>query len=93
MVRSFTVKGKVWVYPGLGGWHFVYVSKKNSELVGKRYGAGFVKVEATIGKTSWTTALFPDKKEGVYLLSIKQVVRKKEGIYDGDTIAIKCVLK
>lgn len=96
---KFIVKNKVWVWPGPpaggGGWHFVYVdgeNKKKIDKVGKKYGAGFVKVMAKIGKTQWQTALFPHKKEDCYLISIKQAVRKKEGIFVGDSVTIKVQL-
>ena len=92
---NLMVKGKVWVWPGVGGWHFVYVDSANKKKVdkyGQRYGAGFVKVLAKIGKTEWQTALFPHKKEDCYLISIKQSVRKKEGILDGDNVTIKLQL-
>ncbi|TXH02395.1 MAG: DUF1905 domain-containing protein, partial [Candidatus Moraniibacteriota bacterium] len=45
-----------------------------------------VKVRATIGNTSWQTGLWPQAKEGVYLLVIKAPVRHKEDIREGDTV-------
>jgi hypothetical protein len=89
MKKEFKIKAKVWVYPGLGGWHFVTLDKKLSaeiKKVAKTYGSGFVKVEAKVGKTAWQTALFPHTKSGTYLLSIKKLVRKKEGILSDDEI-------
>lgn len=55
---------------------------------GRYYGAGFVRVQAKTGKTSWVTALFPHKESQSYLLSIKENVRKKEGIFEDDIIEI-----
>lgn len=94
-MKSFVVDGKVWRWPGLGGWHFVYVPKELTEKikkVGKTYGSGFVKIEAKIGKSSWSTALFPHKKEGIFLISIKQSIRKKESIFEGDLVKVKIKL-
>ena len=51
-----------------------------------------MKVRATIGQTSWQTGLWPQAKEGVYLLVIKAPVRHKEGIHEGDTVRGKIVL-
>lgn len=95
--KRFIVKGKVWVYPGLGGWHFVYVDKKFSEKLKKekttnRVGFSFVKIKARLGKTEWNTSLFPTK-EGPYLLSIKASVRKKEAVYDGDDVTVRCIFQ
>jgi hypothetical protein len=94
-MKSFSIAGKVWIYPGVGGWHFIYVDKEVAAKIKKAartYGAGFVKVEATLGKTSWITALFPQTKNGTYLLSIKSAIRKKEDVWDGDEIKVKIKL-
>ena len=52
------------------------------------YGWGVIPVMARIGKTEWTTSLFP--KDGGYLVPIKAVVRRAEGLALGDepTIAL-----
>lgn len=92
--KTFFITSEVWRWPGslTGAWYFVYVDKKlNDEIktLGRRYGSGFVSVKVTVGKTSWDTALFPYKKENVYLISIKSSVRKKENISIGDILKIK----
>jgi hypothetical protein len=97
-MKKYTAKGKVWVYPGLGGWHFIYVDRPLAEKVkndGKQsiYGAGFIGIRATLGATSWDTAPFPSKKDSTYLLSIKKAVRIKEACYDGDVITITFTLR
>ncbi len=45
-------------------------------------------IKAKVGKTSWDTALFPHTKEGVYLISIKESIRKKEEILEGDILDV-----
>ena len=91
---KFLVKGKVYRYPGLGGWHFVELPKVLSAKIRKErhetVGWQFLKIQAKVGKTSWDTTLFPTKI-GPYLIAIKASVRKKEGIYDGDIVTIRCV--
>ncbi len=89
---AVTFSAKVWVYPGVGGWHFVYLPKKEALRISaqhtKKVGFGFIPVTVAVGGTHWKTTLFPSKREGTYLLAIKASIRKKEGIYEGDTIAI-----
>jgi len=87
----FKVKSEVWLYLGMAGWHFMSVPKKQSEEIKKMFGAmkhgwGSLPVVVTIGKTSWRTSIFPDKKAGGYLLPLKADVRKREGISVGDTV-------
>lgn len=79
------------VYPGMAAWRFLYVPQKDSAALKEKYGThargwGSLPVRATIGKTSWGTSIFPDKKSGCYLLPLKAAVRKVEGIDDEDTV-------
>lgn len=85
------MKSEVWLYPGMAGWHFLSVPKKQSEEIKKVFGAmkrgwGSLPVVVTIGKTSWKTSIFPDKKTDSYLLPLKSDIRKKESLAAGDTI-------
>ena len=89
MKKEYKIKAKVWVYPGLGGWHFVNVDKKISAEIRKVFPKGFVKIRAQIGQTAWDTSLFPHKQSASYLISIKSAVRKKESIFDGDEVKIE----
>lgn len=58
-----------------------------------RSGWGSIKVVATIGKTTWKTSIFPDKKSSSYLIPIKAEIRAKTSLVDGDTIKIKLEIK
>lgn len=51
------------------------------------YGWGMIPVAARIGSTSWTTSLFP--KDGRYIVPLKVVVRRAEGIDDGDVVSVE----
>ena len=89
--RAYKVTGEVWLWPGEAAWHFVGVDKKQSAELRERYGAsargfGSIPVTVTLGKTTWKTSIFPDKKSGTYLLPLKADVRRREGIGAGDRI-------
>ncbi len=83
---------KVFLYPGeSANWHFVPITKKVGQEIKETYGKssrgfGAVKVEVTIGKTTWLTSMFPDKYSGSYLLPLKAEVRKKEEIEAGEKV-------
>jgi len=88
---KFSIKEKIWLYPGMAAWHFLTVPKKESEKIKKEFGAkkrgwGSVPVKVTLGKTSWNTSIFPDKQSGCYLLPLKAEVRRKESVAHGDII-------
>lgn len=85
------MRAQVWLYLGMAGRHFVSLSRKHSAEIKKVFSAmargwGSLPVVVTIGKTSWKTSIFPDKKAGAYLLPLKADIRKKESISKGDII-------
>lgn len=88
----YKIKSGVWLYPGMAGWHFMSLPKKEGEDIKKRFGKkhrgwGSLPVVVTLGKTSWKTSIFPDKQSGSYLLPLKALVRKKEGVFSGDKVS------
>ena len=91
--KTYKLKAKVWKSPGFGGWHFVTVPHRQSAEITKLFGDqkrgwGSLPVKVKVGKTTWLTSVFPDKKIGAYLMGIKAVVRKKENIRVRDEIAL-----
>ncbi len=94
MKKVYTLRSELWLYPGeTANWHFVSVPKKESEKikneVPQKRGFGSVRVTVTIGKTTWMTSIFPDKRSGTYLLPIKADVRKKESLHKGDIVTFR----
>ncbi|MBI4080555.1 MAG: DUF1905 domain-containing protein [Candidatus Levybacteria bacterium] len=91
--NQYEIRNNVWLYPGMAGWHFVSIPQDISEDIKNNFGNrkrgwGSLPVIVTIGKTSWRTSIFPDKKVGGYLLPLKAEVRKKEGIVAEDTVSL-----
>lgn len=90
-MKNFSFKAEVWLWPGIGGWHFVNVPDEISKEVRERSGKGMVKVSCQVNKTKWDTALFPHKNQKGdfgYLISIKKIVRGREGVFSGDKIEV-----
>ena len=54
------------------------------------YGWGVIPASVTIGKTTYTTSLFP--KDGGYLVPLKDAVRKPEALAVDDEIRIRLEL-
>ncbi|WP_018350443.1 DUF1905 domain-containing protein [Longispora albida] len=84
--------GEIWYWRGPAPWHFVTVPEdgcRELEATAARvsYGWGMIPVTAAIGDTSWTTSLFP--KDGRYVVPVKTVVRRAEGLDVGDTVTIR----
>ena len=84
--------GKIWYWRGPAPFFFVTVPEKQSSdlkavsgLV--TYGWGMIPVYARIGKTGWKTSLWP--KDGLYIVPIKDSVRKAESLEQDDKVTIR----
>ena len=51
------------------------------------YGWGAIPVRVRIGRTEFTTSLFP--KDGGYLVPVKDAVRRAEGLAVGDEVRVE----
>ena len=85
-------EGKIWFWRGPAPWYYVTVPAKQSRELKAivrfvTYGWGMIPVDVQIGKTRWTTSLFP--KDGRYIVPIKASVRKAENLEEGDTVTVK----
>lgn len=83
--------GEIIFWKGPAPWFFVAVPAKQSADIQAisslvTYGWGVIPVHVRIGKTEFTTSLFP--KDGLYLVPIKASVRKAEKLEKGDTITV-----
>lgn len=86
--------GELWIWDTResDSWTFVTLSREHSDELrdraGPRTGFGSIRVEVTLGASTWRTSLFPDKESGGYILPIKAAVRKAENIAAGDKAKI-----
>jgi hypothetical protein len=84
--------GEVWFWKGPAPWYFVTVPEAESRQIKEveslvTYGWGMIPVNARIGNTVWYTALWP--KDGRYVLPIKSIIRKAEGIEEGQVVSAR----
>ena len=93
MDLSFTFDAELWLSSVEGSWVFLTVpediSDEIDDAVATKGGFGSVKVDATIGGTSWSTSLFPDTKAGAYILPVKKAVRTAESVDIGDGVTVQ----
>lgn len=87
---EWTFIGEVIEWRGPAPYLFVPMTPEDSEdLKEEARGLvywGQVPVEATIGNTDFTTALFP--RDGRYLLPVKVAVQRAEGIAEGSVVEV-----
>ena len=88
---EFRFSGEIWYWRGPSPFHFVTVPEEESldiEAVSAdlTYGWGVIPVSVRIGRTEFTTSLFP--KDGRYIVPIKVAVRRAERLELGDIVTI-----
>ena len=90
MELEFT--GELWFWRGPSPWHYVTVPEEGCAALEAvaglvSYGWGVIPVTAQVGRTAWTTSLFP--KDERYLVPVKTAVREAEGLELGDLVTIR----
>src|SRR5215470_10441662 len=88
----FEFSGAIWYWRGPSPYHFLTVPEAQSKELKAivhlvTYGWGMIPVQARIGSTRFTTSLF--HKDGLYVLPIKDSVRKAEGVEEGDQVTAR----
>lgn len=83
--------GPIWYWRGPAPFYFVTVPDQECVELSDAspavsYGWGMIPVTAQIGGTRWKTSLFP--KDGRYIVPLKDVVRKAEGLNVDDLVLV-----
>lgn len=86
------VVGPVVHWRGPAPFHFVVVPPEQSATLHDlapllTYGWGVLPVTARVGGTTFTTSLFP--RDGLYLVPLKDAVRRAEGLELGDVVELR----
>jgi hypothetical protein len=84
--------GEMFHWRGPSPFHFIEVPDEQSAAIEAvsalvTYGWGAIPVKARIGQTDFRTSLFP--KGELYLVPVKDAVRKAEGLDLGDAVTVR----
>ncbi len=89
---EWTFTADVWLWKADGAWHFLTlpedVADEIEDLAVNRGGFGSVRVEVTIGSSTWRTSLFPSKQVESFVLPLKKAVRVAEGLEEGSSCSV-----
>lgn len=95
-VDEYLFDAELWQWTSDGApasWHFVSMPEDASMDLrmeaGPPRGFGSVRVEATIGTTTWLTSVFPQKESGCFVLPVKKAVRVAEGLDQGASCSVR----
>ena len=94
---EYAFEAELWEWSAKASWFFVSLPEEEADDIEERYGrraAGFgsIRVEVTIGSSTWRTSLFPSNEEKTYVLPIKKAVRTAEGLAPGSTATVELVV-
>lgn len=94
--RLHSFDAELWQWEGDAPWHFLTLPAHVSDDVragaGAPRGFGSVRVQVTVGSSTWATSVFPDSRRGAYLLPVKKAVRLSEGLEPGDVVRVSLAL-
>ena len=86
---------ELWIWDARRGdsWTFVSLPGAASEEIrdmaaGGRRGFGSLRVRVTVGDSTWTTSIFPDRARDTYVLPIKRDIRKAQALDAGDVATV-----
>lgn len=98
-MSAYEFEAPVWKWSGGGAtsWHFITlpfdVTDEIDDVTSNlTRGFGSVRVKATIGRTIWTTSIFPSKEQESFILPVKAPVRKAESLSDGTNAKVRVEL-
>jgi hypothetical protein len=94
---TYAFEAEVWEWSSKTSWFFVSLPEDEADEIEERFGrraAGFgsIRVEVTIGSSTWRTSLFPSNEEKTYVLPLKKAVRTAEGLGPGSVAAVELVV-
>jgi hypothetical protein len=99
---SFTAPLLVWKTEKYGDIGYVRIGGAAAEAIsthelvrrlelGRRRGFGSVKVDVAVGKSRWSTSVFP-QRDGGWFLPVKKAICRAEGIEPGDKVRVRLEL-
>lgn len=95
-MTTFSFDAEVIHWRGPAPFFFAPVPLAVAEEIGRlsrllSYGWGMIPVDITIGGSEFYTALF--RKDGTYLVPLKDAMRKKAGVTAGHSVSIIMTLR
>lgn len=84
--------GELFEWRGPSPYYFVAMTDDDSDDLREianevTYGWGVIPVRVRVGRTEWTTSLFP--RDGRYLVPLKDKIRRAEQLVVGDSLHVQ----
>ncbi len=94
MPATYSFASALWEWEASASWYFVSVPEDAADDIEEQFGGraggfGSIRVEVTIGSSTWRTSLFPDSKRKTYVLPVKKSVRRSEQLEVGTVAQVE----
>ncbi|GEA88542.1 DUF1905 domain-containing protein [Cellulomonas cellasea] len=95
---TYEFDAELWLWQARSdSWTFVSLPPDVADEVldvagGRSRGFGSLRVQVTVGATTWRTSIFPDSGRKTYVLPVKKAVRTAEGLSAGATARVHLVV-
>ena len=89
---TWEFEAELWRWKAQESWIFLSlpfdVADEIEAVAEPGKGFGSVRVEVTIGTSTWRTSVFPSAEEKTYVLPVKKAVRVANGLEVGDACRV-----
>jgi len=91
---TYSFVAQLWEWTARPNWFFVALPEDTTDDIDAEFGSraagwGSIKVEVSVGSSTWQTSIFPDEGRGCFVLPVKASVRRAEDLHEGDPVAVR----
>jgi hypothetical protein len=95
---AFEMTAEVWRSDGPGDRYFVTLPDDVAQAVREKFGGshqavGSLPVSVALGRSIWSTSLYADHDANSYVIAIKDDVRRRELVREGQVISLRFAIK
>jgi hypothetical protein len=95
---SYEMTAEVWRSEGPGDRYFVTLPDDVAQAVREKFGGshqavGSLPVSVALGRSIWSTSLYADHDSNSYVIAIKDDVRRRELVREGQVVSLRFAVK
>lgn len=91
-MHTYTIDGRVQQFPQAGGWYYVAVPQRYTEIFQTLTVRGLIAVHAVVGEVSWDTSLLP-MGDGTHFIPLPAKVRRTNQLDVGSCVNLTFMIR
>lgn len=92
MMHTYIIDGRVQQFPQAGGWYYVAVPQRYTEVLQPLTVRGLIAVHAVVGEVSWDTSLLP-MGDGTHFIPLPAKVRRANQLDVGSCVNLTFTIR